>query len=89
MKEIKFNDNLTELVYRWLTEEEKTRNQLRVLATDAARDTKVLAREIEALVTDFENPLSGHNSLHANLLQATFDQVDWREIARTFLEEER
>jgi hypothetical protein len=84
-----FKNYFTWLVHLWLTKEENTRNQLRVLAADAGNKCKALAKEIEALVTDFKNPLSGHNSLYTEILQEAFDEVDWEEVAQAFLSEER
>jgi hypothetical protein len=82
-----FKNYSTWLVSLWLTKEENTYNQLRVLAADAGNEIKAFAKEIEALVTDFNNPLSGHNSLYTDILQEAFDEIDWKEIAETFLEE--
>ena len=82
-----FKNYSTWLVNLWLTKEENTYNQLRVLAADAGNEIKAFAKEIEALVTDFNNPLSGHNSLYTDILQEAFDEIDWQEIAKTFLEE--
>lgn len=89
MTDTKFENEETQLVYCWLTQEEKDRRKLQVLAADVGENVKALAQQIEALVTDFSNPLSGHNSLYANLLQASFDKVHWQEIADTFLRESR
>ncbi len=83
----KFKNNWTDTVYRWLTQEENIHNQLRVLAADADHEISTLTKEIKALVTDFNNPLAGHNSLHAELLQLVFKEVDWQEIAATFLKD--
>jgi hypothetical protein len=82
-----FKNYSTWLVNLWLTKEENTYNQLRVLAADAGNEIQAFAKEIEALVTDFNNPLSGHNSLYTDILQEAFDEIDWQEIAKTFLEE--
>ncbi|AFY78637.1 MAG: hypothetical protein IGR93_00725 [Hydrococcus sp. C42_A2020_068] len=84
-----FKNYSTWLVHLWLTKEENTHNQLQVLAADARNKIEALAKEIEALVTDFNNPLSGHNSLYTEILQEAFDEVDWEEIAQAFLSEER
>ncbi len=84
-----FTNYSTWLVYRWLTEEEDSQNQLQVLADDTENEIKALAREIEALVSNFNNPLSGQNSLYTAILEATFNEVDWLEIANKFLQEKR
>ena len=80
-----FQNYATWLVHRWLTQDERTYNQLRVLATNAGYQAKAFAKDIEALVTDFENPLAGHNSLYTDILNRTFEEVDWEEIAEKFL----
>lgn len=82
-----FQNQSTSTVYRWLTQDENLRNQLRVLAVDAGNQSPALAQEIEAMVTDFHNPLAGHNSLYAELIQAVFKEVSWQDIAETFLDE--
>ena len=76
-----FRNYSTWLVYHWLTQEPQTDKQLRFLAEERENEIKALAQEIEALVTNFNNPLSGQNSLYTAILQATFDEVDWLEIA--------
>lgn len=85
MTDLNFANEVTQLVYRCLIQEDKGRRQLEVLATDSGRDIKLLSQQIKALVTDFENPLAGQNSLYAKLLEVSFDEVDWQEIADTFL----
>lgn len=84
-----FKNHTTWLVHNWLTHSEASLNQLRVLATDAGNSVGALASEIKALITDFENPLSGKNSLYTELLQAAWNEVDWEEIADAFLKENR
>ncbi|ACK67175.1 hypothetical protein PCC8801_3196 [Rippkaea orientalis PCC 8801] len=82
-----FKNHWTQTVYLWLTQEETIYDQMQVLATDADHQVSTLAKEIKDLVTDFKNPLAGHNSLHAELLQLVFKEVDWSEIADSFLKD--
>lgn len=81
-----FQNQATWLVHRWLTQDERTDSQLRVLATNANYQAQAFAKEIEALVTDFDNPLAGHNSLYTDILNRTFEEVAWEEIAEKFLD---
>lgn len=80
-----FKNYSTWLVNLWLTRDPRIGEQIQVLAAEAAGDRGILAREIEELVADFNNPLSGHNSLYTDILQAAFEEVDWQEIASAFL----
>jgi hypothetical protein len=82
-----FKNYFSWIVNQWLTEEENTNKAIQVLAYDAGDRVKPLAKEIEELVTRFENPLSGRNSLYADLLNTAFEEVDWQEIAEVFLKE--
>jgi hypothetical protein len=82
-----FKNYFTWLVAQWLTEDENTSKAIRVLASDAGNKVKPLAKEIEELVTRFENPLSGRNSLYAEILNTAFEEVDWQEIAEVCLKE--
>jgi hypothetical protein len=84
-----FKNQMTWLVYLWLTKEENTYNQMQVVASDARYEAKAFAQEIEALIRDFNNPLAGQNSLYTEILDAGFEAVDWEEIAATFLQENR
>lgn len=82
-----FKNYFTWLVNQKLTQGENTTNQIRVLASDADYSVKALALEIEELVTRFDNPLSGQNSLYNDILNTVFEQINWEEIAETFLKE--
>ena len=82
-----FKNSLTQLVYLWLTKEDNPYKQMRVVASDSRYEVKAFAQEIKALITDYNNPLAGQNSLYTEILEAGFEEVDWEEIAATFLKE--
>jgi hypothetical protein len=84
-----FKNYTTWLVHDWLNHSEASLNQLRVLSSEAGKSVMGLASEIEALITDFDNPLSGQNSLYTDILKSAWDEVDWEEIAAAFLKENR
>ncbi len=81
----KWSNQSTMIVYRWLTQENNLRNQLQVLADNSGNNIATFALEIEELVTDVNNPLAGHYSVYAELIELAFKEVNWQDIAGTFL----
>lgn len=79
----------TWLTYTWLTKEENIYKQMQVIASDARQQIKPFAQEIKALIADFNNPISGQESLYNDILDTAFEEIDWEEIAENFLKEEQ
>ena len=89
----------TWVVNLWLTNDEDTYNRCRSLAqqcieeavADAVLSRKEracyqLSNELKEMLED-GNPLASAASVYSDLLNASFSEVYWKEIADSFLEE--
>ncbi len=89
----------TWVVNLWLGNDEGSYNTCRLLAqrcfAEAVADQVLsrkeracyqLANEMKEMIED-GNPLAGEASVYSDLLNASMSEVNWKEIANSFLEE--